>query len=389
MHVLIVPSWYPTERQPIGGSFFQAQAQALAKHGIKVTVAYPEIRSLKEWRTAGQVGRTKTDQDGVTTYRSIAYRWRLWKQQPPRELYRRELERLYDQIEAEEGVPDLIHAHASFWGGWAAGMLANIHQLPFVLTEHASSVGQQRLTSEQANVLPAIVEQANAVLAVGGGLAATIKETTGRSPVVVPNIVDTEQFNITQSRQQQNEPFQFFSCALLTKGKGMHELLTAFASAHKNSAARLVIGGDGPEKASLIKLAQSLQIDEQVTFLGMLSRSDVIRSMQACDAFVLASHYETFGVVYIEAMACGKPVIATACGGPDAFVTKDNGLQVPVGDVAALSNALRKLASTIDTYSPQRIREGCIARFSERAVVSQLVDIYEPIIDTKRRQRSG
>ena len=68
-----------------------------------------------------------------------------------------------------------------------------------------------------------------------------------------------------------------------------------------------------------------------------------VASMQACDVFVLPSRYETFGVVYIEAMACGKPVIAAASGGPDDFVTDENGILILNNNVESLQCALERV----------------------------------------------
>ena len=80
-----------------------------------------------------------------------------------------------------------------------------------------------------------------------------------------------------------------------------------------------------------------------VEFLGSLNRSQVVSHMQQCDCFVLPSRYETFGVVYIEAMACGKPVIAVANGGPDDFVKGFNGMLIEPNDIAGLQHVLEQM----------------------------------------------
>lgn len=102
--------------------------------------------------------------------------------------------------------------------------------------------------------------------------------------------------------------------------------------------------------------------------------------MTSCDCFVLPSRYETFGVVYIEAMACGKPVIATACGGPDDFVTPDNGLLVPVEEVSALEHAMQHMITSSHQYDSDRIRASVQTRFSSQAVAGQLEQIYNTIL---------
>lgn len=104
--------------------------------------------------------------------------------------------------------------------------------------------------------------------------------------------------------------------------------------------------------------------------------------MAACDCFVLPSRYETFGVVYIEAMASGKPVIATACGGPDDFVTQENGLLVPVGEVSALARAMQQMMTSRHQYDSDKIRESVQSRFSSQAIAGQLEQIYSAVLNS-------
>jgi glycosyltransferase involved in cell wall biosynthesis len=112
----------------------------------------------------------------------------------------------------------------------------------------------------------------------------------------------------------------------------------------------------------------------------MLSRDEVREEMQACDAFVLSSHYETFGIVLVEALAFGKPVVATCSGGPECIVHEGNGLLVPVHDEVALGNAMNILRLNLSRYDPEVIRNDCIARFGPRAVIDQLTSLYQEVL---------
>ncbi len=98
------------------------------------------------------------------------------------------------------------------------------------------------------------------------------------------------------------------------------------------------------------------------------------------DAFVLASRAETFGVVYIEAMAAGLPVIATDCGGPADFIRADNGLLIPVGDEKALADAMERMIRTRDSYDSAAIARGVRDRFSPAAVAGELEAVYRQIV---------
>ena len=96
-----------------------------------------------------------------------------------------------------------------------------------------------------------------------------------------------------------------------------------------------------------------------------------------CDAFVLSSRYETFGVVLIEAMACGRPVIAPSGSGPDCIVTQDTGVLFPPDNLEQLSYQLLEMRNNFQKYDAYRIRQSCIDRFSEEVIVRRIVEVYE------------
>src|SRR3989338_7498561 len=100
--------------------------------------------------------------------------------------------------------------------------------------------------------------------------------------------------------------------------------------------------GDGPARDRLRSLAEELGLPGQVMFAGM--RDDVASVLPMMDIFVCPSLYEGFGIAIVEAMAAGRPVVASAVGGiPEIVVHEDTGLLVPPGDAAALADALATL----------------------------------------------
>jgi glycosyltransferase involved in cell wall biosynthesis len=99
--------------------------------------------------------------------------------------------------------------------------------------------------------------------------------------------------------------------------------------------------------------------------------------MQNCDVFVLSSIVETFGVVLIEVLAVGKPVVATKCGGPEDIVNQDNGILVPTKDVHALAEAMYNIYLNINKYDASLIRNDCISRFGKDSFVEKLRHIYK------------
>ena len=196
----------------------------------------------------------------------------------------------------------------------------------------------------------------------------------------MPNIVN-ERFCSFELRPNESKNFEFINVALMTENKCQANILHAFSRISKvNPNIRLTLGGDGPVRSQLEQLAHDLGIAEKVKFTGMLTREQVLAAMAAADAFVLSSRYETFGVVVIEALALGKPVIATRCGGPESIVRKEDGILILVDDVDALAAAMIKMVENRNDYDPAEIRKACSARFSEAAIAKRLMNTYADVV---------
>jgi glycosyltransferase involved in cell wall biosynthesis len=120
----------------------------------------------------------------------------------------------------------------------------------------------------------------------------------------------------------------------------------------------------------------------------MLSRDGVRAQMEACDVFVLPSLGETFSVALAEAMACGRPVIATRCGGPEWIVTPDTGILVRCAAAADLAGAMAACLWQPRRFDPITIRGRVCERFGEKAFLEKIRAVYEEVIDTPPKSRS-
>ena len=178
---------------------------------------------------------------------------------------------------------------------------------------------------------------------------------------------------------------RFLTVALLSDQKGINHLLHAAAllRARVDCPFELVIGGDGAERQRLEHLTRQLGLTNICRFVGLLDRTQVRDWMRWCDVFVLPSIHETFGVVVGEAMACGKPVIATRCGGPEFVVGDGCGILVPIADAQALADAMEQFLLGQVQYDPVRIRESVCARFGEDAFLRNIETIYNEIWSRK------
>jgi L-malate glycosyltransferase len=123
-----------------------------------------------------------------------------------------------------------------------------------------------------------------------------------------------------------------------------------------------------------------------VSFPGRLSRDEVREALWHANAFALASTVETFGVVFIEAMATGLPVIGTRSGGPEDFIGGDSGVVVEPGDVRGLAAAMRHFRYGT-AYAAPVIRQLTERRFSERSITARLTRVYDETLCGSRGQQ--
>lgn len=377
MHILIIPSWYSINSNPTMGSFFKEQAKALNRYGNKVTVAYPGFVSLKDFGK-NKIGKYLIVDDGIPTYRDDTYNL-LYDKIPYNlkpYLIRKKLLRMYRQIEREQGKPDVIHAHSCFWAAPAAVSLGKKIGVSVVITEHSTIFSNNNISKFEGEVINNALMKATKVIAVSKSLKSQMQRYCNRKDIeIIHNIVDTELFNI-RTEYKKKCKFTFLTVCYLTKKKGIDVLIKAFSIKFKGRNVLLKIGGAGIEEENLKKLSISLGIEKQVLFLGALSREDVVEHMNSCDVFVLPSRHETFGVVFIEALACGKPIIATKTGGPNEIINKDNGVLVQIDNIDELAEAMNKIMNNYSKYNRENIRKDCVNRFSEEVISKKINDVY-------------
>jgi len=147
---------------------------------------------------------------------------------------------------------------------------------------------------------------------------------------------------------------------------------------------KIQIAGTGKLLPAYKKLAGALGIESKCVFCGFLPHSEVKLFLEKIDFAVSASRYETFGLLLAEAIACGVPVVATRCGGPEDFADSDNSLLVPPENPAALAEAIEKMAGTFKQYNKPAMREKIIRQFSEECFLQKIKSLYEGVLKNSK-----
>lgn len=200
---------------------------------------------------------------------------------------------------------------------------------------------------------------------------------------VIPFGVDTETFKPLKEEQRQEKLRMLYAGSLYAL-KGLPYLLKTLANVKKHGLrANLIIIGEGEQKESLMMLAKALRIEKEVKFEGRVPYSNMPKYYNQCDVFCYPTLGEPFGKAVIEAMACGKPVIATNVGGPTEIIQdRVNGLLVPPANPEAMAAQIVRLMG--DENERRRIgrnaRETVLQRFSWSVVAEQYHQLYSSIL---------
>jgi glycosyltransferase involved in cell wall biosynthesis len=395
MNVFVVPSWYPSPSNPITGIFFREQAIAMAEKYSELNLGLSTwgqnderllLWSGKPVSSAGKLmKKPKSSVDklkaNLAEYFTPAYTWTSkFLDGNLSVIIQANIDNL-EKFQNDFGKADLIHAHVGFPGGHIARKLSSTLRIPYIITEHMSPFPHRQFLKKDKVLDPRLLEaykNATFNLCVSKSLEANMKSFGIENTRVIPNLVD-EDFFYPASGKIKNQTFTFFSLGRMVPQKGIDLLLEAFAQIKADVALR--IGGDGPLLNQYKRQSKDLGLHKKVQWLGELDKSAVLTEYQSSDAFILPSRHESMGLVFAEAMACGKPVIATICGGPEEFVNEDCGYLVDVENKKQLVEAIEQMVQNRNKFDESIIRKHCESTFSKKVVCKVIYDIYKQTID--------
>ncbi len=312
-------------------------------------------------------------------------------------------------------APDLVHAH--FWMSGLAALQASrrtdpANPVPVVQTFHAlGSVKRRHQGSADTSPVarawlePWVGRAADWVIATCPDEVFELK-ALGIDPAkvsIAPCGVDLDLFPGTGAAEPRTRTHRILSVGRLVPRKGVDlviEALPLLAEAGFADVELMVVGGSGdaltleddPEARRLTSLARQIGVEHQLSMRGQVPRNAMPGIFRSADAVVCTPWYEPFGIVPLEAMACGVPVVAAAVGGlRETVVDQQTGLHVPPRDPAAIAAALARLLADPEMRSDMG-RAGtrrAQSRYSWERVASDTEKAYRTLLATHRSQSSG
>lgn len=393
MKLLVISHMYPSSFNEVAGIFVHEQVRALMAKGVEVCVVSPTpwtpfpINHLRgKWRKLSQVpGQALWDGVQVWYPRYLVFP-RAWFFAGSGKRMYWGIRKLVQSIHQEFPF-ELIHAHVALPAGYAGAVLAQELGVPLVVTIHGHDLQHAVDRSVRCrDALAFALNHAARIIVVSSKLKRLAEEhlNTRDRLHVIPNGVDpggvvTSGANTAEERLREGPIVLSVSNLIRTKGVDFNLLAIAkLVSRHRGL--RLEVIGDGPERRRLRRLTGSLGLQNCVSFLGRQPHRRVMEHMARCDVFSLPSWNEGFGVVYLEAMANGKPVIGCQGEGIEDFVEHGKtGLLVKPRDVDSLGEALDFLLSHPDEARAmgERARKVVLENYTWERNAVKTIQLYQ------------
>lgn len=380
MNIAIIANGYPTCREPQFGCFEKDQALALQRAGHKVSILYVDARFRKFWR---KIGINHFIENDIHVYSlflfpmalvfKISFKLHYW-------LRKHMLNGIFGYLLKKEGKPDIIYAHFLYNISFAA-YLKNKHNIPLVGMEHWSVLTLSELSSDVKYYGKIAYQSADRIIAVSNSLKKQINKHFQINAIVVYNMLGLEFVKNSLEIIRDRKKFRFIAIGSLIHRKGFDLLISAFKKSGLNElCCEVIIIGGGEDEKMLQNQINKLGVPDSVTLVGQKNKQEIIHYLKNSDVFVFPSRAETFGVVCIEALSLGVPIIATECGGPEEFVQDDNGLLIQTNSISDLAFAMKNIFENYSKYDPMLISSNCINRFSPLVITKQLTTIFENVV---------
>jgi glycosyltransferase involved in cell wall biosynthesis len=402
LKVCILSSSFPRFEGDSAGPFVHALAQQLVKQGIGVQVVAPHEYGCKRAETWDNVDIYRFPYFYPLKYQRLCYGSGILKnigqepwvllQLPPLVLG----EVLFTLWVLKKRHFDVLHAHWSLPQGLTGVVCKRLFGIPLVVTIHGSDVfGLKHAWLKKAN--EGVMKYADACTVNSNATERFVAEASQRRDIrIIPMGVDLEQFRKAKEvgrlpRSTTREAQTILFAGRLIDWKGVQFLIRAVPKVlGQNPHTRVLIIGSGPEKGRLMDLAAKLNVQDVIEFREGVPQKELVGYYSLADAFVLPSirnekgETEGLGVVLLEAMACGVPVIGSRVGGiPDIIKHGDTGLLVREKDPDDLSEKLILLLSdrALRQRLIQRGREFVEGNFSWDKIAEQFINVYQEVLN--------
>lgn len=394
MNILQIPSWYPTPKFPLWGSYFQEQAKFLnGKEGLDIQILYGEKKSypLIVWlsiyfksflKTVWPISKEIIQQNPS----AFGFRFPVNRRVPDFfqiDLEKRLFRKAYLSLIRSGWKPDLIHAQSGMDASIYAHHISDQTGIPFVIIEHQVFVFHYYSKQRSTLIMDAFKAAKRTAAVSYDQRRQVMMNQPACHPEVICNLVDEEKYFIDQSKR--NKEFTVVTILNSNPIKGAMEFLEAMKIVIQidPNVRFLMIGRGADEKSKVqrenlfIRKSKELGIFDNGEFFPFVAREEIPNLLNRAHVFVSPSIQEPFGIAAREAMMCGLPVISTKNGGVEDAIISISGVLTRVGLPSDLANAIIQTKKKIKKYDPQEIRNHCIIECGKGNFLKLMKEFYE------------
>lgn len=389
MKVLLTSHLFPNRVEPISGVFIKEQVDFLRREcEIKVVAPvpwFPPVGGFGRWSQFNEVP-WRRELDGIEVFHP---RYLIFPRMAVISIawftYLLALYKVGKRLDF-----DIIHVHTAYPEGVAAVVFARMTRRPVIVTIHGADINVFIKRRALRRMIVWALSRSDAVISISEELRRKIGPlgVPAERVTVIPNGVDFRLFRPIPRDVAETEKG-------LSKGKervvyigrfdprkGLAVLIRAISilSSSRDNIELLLVGAKRGDEAEFAGMVERLGLTERVTFINEVPLTEVPLWLSASDLLVLPSFTEGLPLVLIEALACGKPVVSTRCGGPEEIVTDGTGLLVPPGDHQALAEAIAYVLDHPEEYNPVQIATYARNRFDLERISERIIDLYSSVI---------
>jgi glycosyltransferase involved in cell wall biosynthesis len=380
--VLWLCSWFPNRLNAFEGDPIERLAFAAAAYNNITLLFVKKDPTLPAGKTEIVTEQPHPHLKIIKLYYGVPTRWGalVAKTYSTLRYYNLFIQQIKKHI-AENGLPNGIQVNVAMKAGLPAVWAKQKFNLPFIIVERNGWFLPEANPNYRSTgfinkwLYKKVYKDATAVVSVSAHLATYIKQCFHRNAIVVPNVVDTDTF--FPAATVADGKFHCIHISSLDYPKNPELLLEAFALAYAQNP-NLVLQVYGPQRPALENQCRLLNITGAVHFYAEATHPQLSKALQQAHALILCSRYESFGIVVIEAQACGLPVIVSTYKVFEETVQPNiTGLVVENYNASALASAILQLAANPQAFNKDSIAAITKQKFGYATVAQQLTAIYQ------------
>ena len=294
---------------------------------------------------------------------------------------------------------DIINTHFAIPSGPTGGILSKMYRLPNILSIHGGDIydPSKKLSPHKTPILShtvrAVLKDADRVVAQSGNTKHNAEQyyTIHRHIDVIPLGIKKPVIKKSSRSAFNLAPDELVLCTIgrLVKRKNIDDLLFALSGIKDNYNCKLLIIGDGPEKQHLMRLTEKMNLQKNVVMMGAVSDDEKYQILDVSDCFVSSAVHEGFGLVFLEAMETGKPIVCYDNGGHTDFMVNGK-----TGFIVTLKNRGQLKESILDIITNESLRiemgrfnRNLVKKYYIRQCAEQYLKLFDQTIKNHKKKK--